>query len=168
MVDWQMLEGIGGVATALAVIVAVIFGYAQYRQAELQRRQAATHEYLANFTKRESVDAIQRMMQLPDAAPPEILERDETLRRDIIAMAFAIESVGALVYSRTVDLHEVDRVAGGFIRDGWNKVKPFVEHQRTTWPSLGEWWQWLVERMEQDPAPGKSVGAHVAFRDWKR
>jgi hypothetical protein len=31
---------------------------------------------------------------------------------------------------------------------------------------FGEWFQWLAERMEQYPAPGKAQGAAAAFRDW--
>jgi hypothetical protein len=42
MVDWQMLEGIGGVATAVAVIIAVGFGIVQFRQLESQRKLTAT------------------------------------------------------------------------------------------------------------------------------
>jgi len=31
-------------------------------------------------------------------------------------------------------------------------------------PNVGEWWQWLYERMEADPDPGKAAGAYVSFK----
>ena len=32
---------------------------------------------------------------------------------------------------------------------------------------FGEWYQWLAERIDEYPAPGKTVGAPVAFKDWR-
>ncbi|MBI2079004.1 MAG: hypothetical protein HYT80_11675 [Euryarchaeota archaeon] len=168
MVDWQMLEGIGGVATAAAVVFAVVFGVVQYRQFERQRRQAAANAYVANFMMPDVVSAIQRIMRLPDDAPPEQVAPDAQLSHDVVSLGFAIEGVGSFVHARTVDLHDVDRMAGGLIRSGWRKIRPFAEQQRATWPNFCEWWQWLVERMEEDPAAGKQEGAHVAFRSWRR
>ena len=168
MVDWQALEGIGGLATAFAVIFAVVFGIVQFRQFEAQKRQAATQYYLAAFTQPDVTYAVQRIMSLPNDAPPQSITSDPQMRNDIIALGFVIESVGSFVYTRTVDLHDVDRIAGGFIRGAWRKVRLFVEAERAAWPNIGEWWQWLVERMEEDPVAGKVEGAHVAFREWKR
>jgi hypothetical protein len=34
--------------------------------------------------------------------------------------------------------------------------------------ALAEWFQWLAERLEEDPAPGKAQGAWVAHEAWKR
>jgi hypothetical protein len=168
VLDWQKLEGIGGLATSVAVVFAVVFGVIQFRQLEAQRRQAATQHYLTAFTQPEIVHAIQNIMRLPDGAPPKTITEDARLHGDVIALGFVVESVGSFVYTRTVDLHDVDRIAGGFIRSSWRKVRPFVEAQRPTWPNLGEWWQWLAERMDEDPVAGKQLGAQVAFKDWKR
>ncbi len=168
MVDWQMLEGIGGVATAIAVIIAVAFGIVQFRQAESQRRQAATQHYLTAFTSPGVAEATQRLLALPDGTPAHTIASNPQLVRDVVTLDWVIEGVGALVYARVIDLHDFDRIAGGFIRGGWRKVSPFVEAERAKWPNLGEWWQWLVERMEDDPVAGKREGAPIAFRNWKR
>lgn len=168
MVDWQMLEGIGGVATAAAVIFAVVFGVVQYRQFEKQRRQAAANAYLANLTTPQVLQAVLRIMRLPDDAPAEQIASDAQLSHDVVSLGMAIEGVGCFVHARTADLHDVDRMMGGFVRSAWRKVRPFAEQQRASWPNFGEWWQWLVERMDEDPAPGKQEGAHVAFRSWRR
>ena len=162
-----MLEGIGGVATAIAVIIAVAFGIVQFRQVESQRRQAATQHYHAAFANPEVIDAVQRLLKLPDDAP-EMIASDSKLHQEVIHLMVVMESVGALVYNRAADLHDVDRTMGGFTRGVWRKIRRHVEAERVDWPSYGEWWQWLVERMDEDPAPGKREGAHIAFRSWRR
>lgn len=168
MVDWQMLEGIGGVATAIAVIIAVTFGILQFRQMETQRRQAATQHYLASVSTPQVVNAVQRLLKLPDDAPPEMIASDPQLRQELVYLDWAMEGAGLFVYNRAADLHDVDRIMGGFTRGVWRKVRRYVEAERADWPNFGEWWQWLVERMDEDPAPGKREGAHVAFRSWRR
>lgn len=168
MVDWQMLEGIGGVATAIAVFIAVVFGMVQFRQIEAQRRQAATQHYLSAISTQQVIDAVPRLIKLPDDAPPEMVASDPALRQALVNLDWAMEGIGVFVYNRAADLHDVDRIMGGFTRDVWRKIRRYVEAERSDWPNLGEWWQWLVERMDEDPAPGKKTGAHIAFRSWRR
>lgn len=168
MVEWQALEGIGGVATAVAVVLALVFGLAQIRQAERARRQAVTTQMLTNLLAPHVIEALERLMRLPDDAPPETFRDDAELRQAFLAFGFAVEAMGLLVYERTADLQAVDRQMGGIVRTSWRKVRRYVQAERATWPSMGEWWQWLVERMDEDPAPGKAQGAHVSFRDWRR
>jgi hypothetical protein len=158
MVDWQMLEGIGGVATAITVIIAVVFGMVQFRQIESQRRQAATQHYLGALTDAQVIGAVQRLLKLPDDAHPEAVASDAKLQEEVVHLDWVMEQVGLFVYSRAADLHDVDRVLGGFTRDVWRKVRRYVEAERAHWPNFGEWWQWLVER----------EGAHIAFRSWRR
>ncbi len=109
MVDWQALEGIGGVATAVALVIAVL------------------------------------------------------------QLAFVFETAGAMVYDGVLPLHFVDRIMGGITRFSWRRAAAYTrsERERMGSPSAGEWWQWLVERMDEDPAPSRKEGAHVAFRDWR-
>lgn len=170
MVNWQALEGIGGVATAAAVVFAVVFGVVQFRQIEAQRRQAATQHYLTAFTSPGVAEATQRLLALPDGAPAETIASNPQLVRDVVNLDWVVEGVGALVYTRVIDLHDFDRIAGGFVRGVWRKIEPYVqaERGRAHWPNLGEWWQWLVDRLEEDPLTGKQQGAHIAFRNWKR
>jgi len=34
-------------------------------------------------------------------------------------------------------------------------------------PNMAEWFQWLAERLEAHPAPGKEEGAHISQRHWQ-
>jgi hypothetical protein len=170
MVDWQMLEGVGGVATAIAVIVALAFGVAQLRQATVQRHELATAELLAHMLSPEIVRALDRIVQLPVDAPPEAIAEDPSLRQDVRLADFTLEGAGVLVYERRIPLHDIDRMMGGMIRLAWSRVRAYTlaERERLGSQSIGEWWQWIVERMDEDPAPGKHEGAHIAFRAWRR
>jgi hypothetical protein len=94
---------------------------------------------------------------------------DPTFKAAALKVGFAGDALGVMVFYRTVPLHMLDNLMGRFIRLAWVKVKPFAEHKRR---ELGhnnyfEWFQWLAERLEEFPAPGKAEGAHVAHADWK-
>jgi hypothetical protein len=123
---------------------------------------------LAAFSNPQVISAVQRLLKLPDGAPPEMIDSDDQFRREVVHISWVMEGVGLLVFSRAADLHDVDRSMGGVARGVWKKLRPYVERERAYWPNFGEWWQWLVERMDEDPAPGKQQGAQVAFRSWGR
>jgi hypothetical protein len=62
----------------------------------------------------------------------------------------------------------VDHLCGGYVRASWKRVRPIVLAQReNVGPMFGEWYEWLANRIDQFPAPGKDVGAPVAFKDWR-
>ncbi|HET6404976.1 MAG TPA: hypothetical protein VFH78_10040 [Candidatus Thermoplasmatota archaeon] len=170
MVDWQALEGIGGVATAVAVVVALVLGLVQVRHMAAQRREVAVFEALRQMLAPEFVAAVDRILQLPDDAAPDAIARDADTRRAIVQAYFVFEMAGMMVHDRIIPLHDADRIFGGMLRTCWRKVRRYseAERQRLGSPSVAEWFQWLYERMEADPAPGKREGAHVAFRHWSR
>lgn len=169
MVDWQALEGIGGVATAIAVVVAVVFGVVQSRIMAAQRRELAVFEPLRQMLAPSFVAALDMISQLPDDAPAEEIARDPQMRQAIVQAYFVFEMAGMMVHDRILPLHDADRMFGGMLRTSWRKVRRYSEWERERLgsPSVAEWFQWLYERMEADPAPGKHEGAHVAFRGWR-
>lgn len=166
MVDWQMMEGIGGIATALAVLVAVAFGFVQARQIERSRREAANVAALYSFLEPHVIDSLPKLLALPDDAPADRF--DVELQRAFFSFGFAMEAAGLHVFNRALPLHLVDRQMGGMARIVWRKVRRYVEAERAKgYVHAGEWWHWLVDRMDADPAPGKAQGAYAAFRDWR-
>lgn len=170
LVDWQALEGIGGIATAIAVVVALAFGIAQVRLMAAQRRDLAATQVLAQMTGPDVLDALDRVLALDSDTPAHTIRSDPDLRKAVMMLDFRYEIAGTMVYDRTISLHAVDRYMGGVCRETWKRVRPYIEAERARLgnPSMGEWFQWLVERMDEDPAPGKREGAHVAYRGWRR
>lgn len=163
------LSTIANVATAATVLTALVFGVLQMRQNAAQRREFAAVDALNKMLSPEFLASLDAILQLPDDARPEQMRDDVPLRRAFLLVDYTIEAVGVMVHERMVPLLVLDRMIGGVVRIGWKKVRPFVEAERhrVGRPNPGEWWQWLVERMQEHPAPGKAEGAHIAFRAWR-
>jgi hypothetical protein len=70
-----------------------------------------------------------------------------------------------MVFENVVDHQMLDRMVGGWVRGTWRRLRVWVESERVENhnPNVGEWWQWLYERLEADPDPGKARGAHIAY-----
>lgn len=166
----DILTTIGSLATALAVVVALAFGAIQVRNESQRRRDTMAFSLLDSFQGQALADSLRCVLALPDGADPASIERDLEATRAAEAIDYVMESWGIGVYERVIDLHTLDRACGGIVRASWRKLKPYVLSRRAKYgdPNWGEWFQWLVERMDEDPAPGKAEGAHVAFRDWRR
>jgi cbb3-type cytochrome oxidase subunit 3 len=160
------LSTIANLATALAVVVAVIFGIAELRRSRRERRDQAAVEILRSVEAEEIHQAVSRILKLPDDADPELIRGDPQLLHDATLLHFRAEMFGALVFEGVVDLHLLDRMNGGWVRGCWRRLRRWIEAERVAEArvNVGEWWQWLYERLEADPDPGKALGAHVYYR----
>lgn len=170
MADLQTWANVAEILGGASILGGVAFAVHQMRRFRTERQDAAAASIIQTANTTEFRRYVQAVLDLPDAAPAERVRSDPALRLAADAFIVSCESFGFLVHSRAIDLHALDRMAGGFIRSGWRKLRPFVEGERQRFgdANYGEWHQWLVERMEEDPAPGKALGAHVAFKDWRR
>lgn len=161
---------IANLATALTLIAALVFGVLQVRHAREERRHAAAAQVIHNMQAQEVARPTRAIMNLPADIAAERIVNDVELRATADQAILFYEGWGVMVHSRLVDLHAIDRAGGGAVRGSWRRLRPYIEWHRKTNndPSFGEWFQWLAEQMERDPAPGKAEGAHVAFRSWRR
>jgi hypothetical protein len=159
---------LASVATALTLFVAVVFGIFQMRIESQRRRDAAAMSLLQSFQEMQLADALRVVLSLSDAASPAEVAAEAERVRAAEAVNYVMESWGIGVFERVIDLHTLDRACGGIVRACWRKLAPYVVSRRKQYgDNWGEWFQWLVERMAEDPAPGKALGAHVAFRNWR-
>lgn len=154
------------VVTTLAVVLGVVFGLAELRRSARDRRDHAAVDIVRTVQTQEVRRAVQRIYTLPDDVDPEVVRSDPALLDDALAVDSACEMWGSMVFEGVVDLHLLDRMVGGWVRGTWRRLRTWIEAERVQnrSPNMGEWWQWLYERLEADPAPGKAVGAHIAFR----
>ncbi len=159
---------VAAVASALAVVVALVFGTLTIRQWQRTRYLSAAVELVRTLLTPEFTRSIARVLELPERAPAENIATPELLHA-VFVVTHGFESLGVLVFNRLLPLHLVDHLVGGYVRAAWKRLKPYVESQRGVLGiSLAEWFQWLAERLDEDPAPGKAQGAHLAHREWKR
>ncbi|MDQ2974020.1 MAG: hypothetical protein M3R69_01260 [Acidobacteriota bacterium] len=156
--------------TTLAVVLGVIFAVVQLRHAARLRRDQAAVDIVRTVQTQEVRRAVARILKLPNNADPEVIRSDPALLEAALAVDSACEMWGCMVYENVVDHRMLDRMVGGWVRGTWRRLGRWVEAERVENcnPNVGEWWQWLYERIEDDPDPGKIQGAHIAYRGTSR
>src|SRR5579862_1403831 len=114
------------VALALSVIVAVVFGIAQVRAAERDRRERFALDALRNFQTRAFAEFIHYISthNIPTSQKEQLaLPHNEQVI--FIQLAQQMESLGLLVAGNLIDISLVDRTLGSFVVTAWGKYKPF-------------------------------------------
>jgi hypothetical protein len=154
------------IVSAVAIVAGVVFAVVQLRQSDRDRRDAAAVSVVATVQTQEVRQAVRLILALPDRVDPETVRSDPDLLDAALAVDSACEMWGSMVYEGVVDHQMLDRMVGGWVRGTWSRLSLWVETERTELesPNVGEWWQWLVEILEDDPDPGKKLGAHVSYR----
>lgn len=154
------------VVSAIAVVAGVAFGIIQLRQSVRDRKNAAAVAIVGTVQTQEVRQAVRTILGLPNEVDPEVVRTDPELLDAALAVDSACEMWGSMVYEDVVDRHMLDRMVGGWIRATWSRLSTWVEAERRELdnPNIAEWWQWLVEILEDDPDPGKQLGAHIAYR----
>jgi hypothetical protein len=158
------------IVLASAVVLGVFFGLAELRHATSNRRDHAAVDIVRTVQTQDVRRAVEKVMRLPDDADPELIRTDPAMLDAALAVDSACEMWGSMVFEGVVDQHLLDRMVGGWVRGTWSRLRRWVEAERTDNrnPNVGEWWQWLYERLEADPDPGKALGAHVTYRGRRR
>lgn len=167
MVDLGLVANL---ATAAAVIVALAVGIGQLRQGQRQRRDQVAVELIHDLSTPDFHRGIHFIMGLPPgASAADVQRRGPELEGALNAVAFPLEALGAAVYHGILPLDLVDGLAGGVVRGAWARVAPDIEDLRVRkdWPTYGEWWQWLTERLEERSRARPRIPAHLAHRAWK-
>jgi hypothetical protein len=143
-----------------------VFGLAELRRAVRDRHDHAAIEVVRSVDSPEIRRAVVRILELSVDADPEVIRNDPTLIDAALLVYWAGEMFGSIVYEGVVELHTLDRMMGGWVRASWLRLRRWVEADRieTRNVNIGEWWQWLYERLEADPDPGKALGAYVSYR----
>ena len=155
---------------AMAVVIAVIFAIVQFRQYRREKRREACLELLHSFQSPSLAKGLNIVYHLPDELSKDQLE--QTIGEDfhhIYALMATWESLGILAYRGELDLQLIDDFFGGPIDISWQKLKGHVYGERSflNRETIGEWFQWLYERLKEYEAEVPPVGAHVAKRDWE-
>lgn len=163
------LAEVAALSSALAVGVAVLFGTLTIRQWKTTRMLTAAAELVHTLLTPDFTRSIARIVELPEGAEPGAVASRPGMPEDVIVVSHVFESLGVLVFHRLLPLHLVDHLVGGYVRAAWKRTGPYIIARRPViGANLGEWFQWLAERMNEDPAPGKGDGAHLFHRSWTR
>ena len=154
------------IASGIAIILGIAFGILELRQSNRDKLNQAAFDVVRTVQTQEVRQAVRRVFDLPENADPESVRNDPVLLEASLAIDSACEMWGCMVFEGVVDIQMLDRMVGGWVRGTWLRLGRWVEAERqvTGNPNVGEWWQWLIERLNEKPDPGKAVGAHVYYR----
>lgn len=140
---------IANIALALTFVVGLIFGIVQVRIAARDRRERLTLETLRNFQTREFAQLIHYITS--HTMPQNAKERDGRPHEEqvvFIQLAMQMETLGLLVAENLINIELVDKTLGSFVTTSWEKYKPLFMDLRGEDPYLGEYFQWLAERID--------------------
>lgn len=157
------------IATLVTVIAGLVFGVMEIRRASRARADKGALDVLGVAVHPDHIEASYAVLELPENADPDLVARSPDLKRASNTLMVNYEYLGNLVYQRIVPLETLDLLVGGIIRAAWKRLRLYIEEQRIekNLPNMAEWFQWLAERLEQYGRPEKSIGTHIAFKDWK-
>ena len=148
----ELIGLIANLSLALSFIVAVIFGISQVHAAARDRRERLTLETLRNFQTREFAELI---LWITTRNLPSNREQMRALptNEQIMLIQFAqqMESIGLLVAERLINIDLVDKTLGSLVTTAWEKYKIMFLDMRVNVPDpfLGEYFQWLAERIDE-------------------
>jgi hypothetical protein len=157
------------IAILITIITGLIFGVLEVRRASKERADKGALDVLSISTNPDHIQASNAVLELPEEAQPELVANSPELRRMANIIMVQYEYLGILVYQRIVPLDTLDLLVGGIIRACWKRLRPYIEDQRQehNLPNIAEWFQWLAERLEEYGRPEKSLGTHIALKDWR-
>ena len=154
----EIISIIADLALTLSLIVAVVFGIAEVRAAERDRRERFTLETLRNFQTREFNELLHyinsRTMPVNRKEMRALPDNEQVM---LIQFGQEMESLGMLVAEKFIDIDLIDKTLGSFVMTAWEKYKTlFLEMRRNNPdPFLGEYFQWLAgqidKRMKENP-----------------
>jgi hypothetical protein len=157
------------IVTLVALMAGLLFGLLELRRARRSRADKGALDVLSIAIRPDHIQASYAILDLPVAAPPEAIASSSGLRDAANTLMVLYEFLGNLVFQRMVRLDTVDLLVGGIIRASWDRLRPYIERERVErgLPNIGEWFQWLVERLHEHGRAEKAQGTHVAFEDWR-
>ncbi|MVN23148.1 DUF4760 domain-containing protein [Mucilaginibacter arboris] len=148
----ELITLIANIALTLSFIAALIFGIAQTRAAAQDRKERFTLETMRNFQTHEFCQLmyfINNIAMPATRAEMQLLPAKEQV--NLIHFAQIMESVGLQVAEKLIDIDLVDKTLGSYVITSWEKYKLMFEDVRKTAPDpfLGEYFQWLAERLDE-------------------
>ncbi len=152
----------------IALILGATFAGYQFLLHRRDRDEQNAIQVLTRLTSSEFRQAYAKVWELPlGATAQDVLDGGDEMRAAVDNVAMTFEMMGIMVHKRMVPIDTVDQVIGGFLRESWRRLAPYIQLQREQYGNrrIAEWYQWLAEHLAHDER--RSVGAYSAFKNWK-
>jgi hypothetical protein len=153
----------------LAIVFGIVFGLLQLRQHRKQSHDMAILELARSFEAPEFTEAYLLVTSLEAGIRNQELQAKGAEYVDAaMRVGWKFETVGMLVYHRVVPLEAMADLVGGFSLKLWSILSVWADEMRQdkNQPEFFEWYQWLVERLDER---GESTQepAYLANRSWR-
>ena len=152
-----------------AVVAAIIFGLIQVKQFKRQRQDIATVELVRSFQTSDFTVAFRLLHSLPeDISASEFAAKGTEYIDAAWSLGFAYETTGVLVFKEVIPIAAVEDLIGGIGITLWKRLSPWVHmiRKEQSQEHIFEWFQWLVERMEERECNDKEP-ANILSKDWQ-
>lgn len=121
------------------------------------------------FTNPELGKAVNLLRSLPDGIglkDLQSLDREYEEAAQVVGMTF--ETMGLLVHKEIASFQIVRELTGGLLLMMWRKIGNWIDETRIEDgnPRLGEWFQWLAERVEECESDIRP--AYEAYAGWTK
>lgn len=146
----DLISLIANISLSLTFLVGLIFGIAQVKAAARERRERLTIETLRAFQTREFAEFINFFRSEKFPRQNGDLDRLSPSEQVMyIQFSQQMESLGILVADDILDINLVDKTLGDFVTVAWKRYEPGFTASRRNDQYLGEYFQWLAERMDE-------------------
>ncbi len=168
MNDLTKLANIAEIIGAIIVVGGLIFAVLQMRQTRQQRRELAAIELFRFFGNPQFAAAYKQVLRMSNELSIAEIESDTNGLGDAaMLISTTMESIGVMTFQRIVPFVVVKNLIGSSVPELWRKLAPWIKNLREEQgcPELFEWFQWMAERIEQDPSSNDDP-AYVAHKKW--
>ena len=161
----NLVEVIGG----LTIIFGIVFGVLQIRLHRKRSRDAAILDLARSFEEPAFTEAYILVTSLePGISDEELQAKGPEYVAAAMRVGWKFETVGVLIYKGVVPMDAMADLVGGFSLKLWTILGAWAEDMRKKngQPEFFEWYQWLVERLEERGEATRAP-AYEANRLWR-
>lgn len=153
----------------LAIIFGIVFGMLQLKLHRKQSRDMAIVELARSFEDPDFTEAYVLVTSLDaDISDEELRSQGPEYVAAAMRVGWKFETVGVLIYKRVVPMDAMADLVGGFSLKVWSILGEWAQEmrQKENQPEFFEWYQWLVERLEERGESTRDP-AYEAKRSWR-
>jgi hypothetical protein len=158
------------IVSTIAIVGALIFTALQVRQGNIKRRDQAAVTVIQTTQSEGWTRPLELVSNLPPEATVADVERaGPEVQRAMIDFGVRLETIGYMVFRRTIDLQTADDLIGGVALMFWSRTKAWGERERKRMgnPKYYEWCEWLADRIAERREKLGHKPAYTLYTDWR-
>ena len=170
MADLSSLANLAEIFGAFVVVGGLGFAVIQMQHYRQQRRETAAIELLRSFQNPEFSRSLRAVLTLPKGVRKnELKECSDGDKNAIMVVVLTFESIGVMVFRGIVPLEMVNELLGGVCVESWTRLNQYMQDSRadSDRKTMGEWFQWLAERLDERHTRDGRPPAYEQYRHWQ-